>query len=59
MQSKTASEDSMADTAANNRNKMGITNLNENVANRVVLHYKSVTMSTNVQHVCIKYDNIF
>ena len=49
----------MADTAAHKRNNMGITNLIENAANRVVLHYKGVTMSTNVQHVCIVLSMIY
>ena len=56
MQSKTASEDSMADTAANKRNTICITNVIENAANREVLHYEAVMMSTNVQHVCTEYD---
>ena len=46
----------MADTAANKRNTMCITKVIENAANRVVLHYKGVMMSTNVQHVCTEYD---
>ena len=48
----------MADTAANKRNTMCITKVIENAADRVVLHYEAVMMSTDTTCTCVctEYD---